>query len=289
MILKDKRYFALFIAPAVLLISIVVFYPLMLNLNNSFFQWDGFNPHKVWIGLDNYKTLISDFVIPMAIIHTLELYLMCLVFEIGLALILALIVDSIKAGSEFFRTVYFLPVIISGTAIGLMFFLMYAYDYGSLNSFLTLFGLDKVVWLNEKSAMLLVSIPVVWQYTGFYFVIFLTAFSTIPAEIYESAELEGISGIKMAIYITIPLVKNVIYTNIIILIGGVFKVFDIVYVITNGKPMNSSEILPTYLNQKAFADQNWGYGSAISILIFIIAMILWFVARKAVKDNELMY
>jgi raffinose/stachyose/melibiose transport system permease protein len=189
-------------------------------------------------------------------------------------------VDSIRKGKKFFRVSFFFPVVISATAIGLMFSLSYQYDYGLFNNILHVLGKGKILWLTEKSSIFLVTLPTVWQYVGFYFVIFLTAMSKVPTEIYESAVLDGINSIKKAVYITIPLIWESIAVVIALVITGTFKAFDIIWVVTKGGPLDSSQLLSTYYYQRTFTGQNPGYGSTIAVLIIILGVILTFFSNK---------
>jgi raffinose/stachyose/melibiose transport system permease protein len=280
MALKNKKFAVIFLAPSVFLITVFMYYPILKTFFSSFTEWIYFSIHKKFIGIDNYKDLIADPVIHKSLMNTFIMMGFSLLFEIGIALILALMVDSIKKGKKFFRISFFFPVVISATAIGLMFSLAYQYDYGLFNNILHLLGKEKVLWLTVKSAMLLVTLPTVWQYVGFYFVIFLTSMSKIPSEIYESAILDGISGIKKAFFITIPLIWESIATAIALVITGTFKAFDIIWVITKGGPMDSSQLLSTYYYQRTFTGQNPGYGSTIAVLIIILGLIITFFTNK---------
>jgi raffinose/stachyose/melibiose transport system permease protein len=208
------------------------------------------------------------------------------IFQIGVAIILAILVDSTKKLFKFFRTVYFFPILISATAIGLMFKLMYTYEYGLLNYVVALFGGEKQVWLTAKTAIFLVTIPVMWQYVGFYFIIFLAGISKIPQDIYESADLDGISPFQKAVYITIPLMRDVITSSVILVISGCFKVFDMVYVISAGGPLNSSELLSTYMYNMAFVKYNGGYASTIAIVIIILGTGITVVMRKFLEAKN---
>jgi raffinose/stachyose/melibiose transport system permease protein len=280
MALKSKRYAALFLAPSIILITVFMYYPIFQTFYSSFTEWIYFSIHKKFIGFDNYKDLIADPVIHKALINTFIMMGFSLLFEIGIALVLALMVDSIRKGKKFFRVSFFFPVVISATAIALMFSLAYQYDYGLFNNILHVFGKDKILWLTEKSSMILVTLPTVWQYVGFYFVIFLTSMSKVPTEIYESAILEGITGIKKAFYITIPLIWESIAVAIALVITGTFKAFDIIWVVTKGGPLDSSQLLSTYYYQRTFTGQNPGYGSTIAVLIIILGLILTFFSNK---------
>jgi raffinose/stachyose/melibiose transport system permease protein len=207
-------------------------------------------------------------------------------FQMGAALLLAILVDSAKRLSKFFRTVFFFPILISATAIGLMFRLIYSYDYGLLNYFVTMLGGEKQVWLTEKSSIFLVSIPIMWQYVGFYFVIFMAGISKIPLDIYESAELDGIGPVQKVVYITIPMMRDVLTAVAILIVSGCFKVFDMVYMISNGGPVNSSEILSTYMYSMAFFNSNSGYASAIAIVMILLGTGLTVVMRKVFEQKD---
>lgn len=280
MALKNKKYAVLFLAPSMLLIAVFMYYPIFQTFFSSLTEWIYFSIHKKFIGIDNYKDLAADPVIHKSLLNTFVMMGFSLLFEIGIALVLALMVDSIKKGKKFFRISFFFPVVISATAIGLMFSLAYQYDYGLFNNILHLFGKGKVLWLTAKSSMLLVTLPTVWQYVGFYFVIFLTSMSKIPADIYESAMLDGISSFKKAFLITVPLIWDSIATSIALVVTGTFKAFDIIWVITKGGPMDSSQLLSTYFYQRTFTGQNPGYGSTIAVLIIVLGLVLTALTNK---------
>lgn len=198
-----------------------------------------------------------------------------IMFQVGIALLLALLVNSIGRGAQFFRVVYFFPIVISATAIGLMFSLFYAYDGGMLNQIAVALGGEKILWLSDDKAFTMVSIPVLWQYVGFYFVIILTGLAGVPEDVYESAEMDGATGIKKTWYITLPLIADVLVTCTTLAITGAIKVFDLPSVIAkNGAPKGLTHFLGTYMYQKTFIAQDVDYGSAISIIIVVLGVVL---------------
>ncbi|WP_256757609.1 carbohydrate ABC transporter permease [Cohnella sp. WQ 127256] len=286
---KDKRYIVLFLAPTVILLFAFLLYPLLQSVYYSFTDWYNFSNEKTFIGLDNYKQLIEDPVVGIALRNTLILTLGAIVLQAGGGLALALLTDSVKRGFKFFRTVFFFPIVISGTAIGLMFSIIYNYDYGLLNAIMRTFGIPEQVWLTENSSIYLVLIPILWQYVGFYFVIFLTGMSKIPEDIYESAQLDGITGLQKAFKITIPLLRDVIASCLTLATAGALKVFDVVYIVTKGGPMNSSELLSTYMYDKAFNGQNVGYASTIVITMMLLGVMITVLLNKAVKKDTISY
>jgi len=286
---KDKRYIVLFLAPTVIMLFTFLLYPLLQSVYYSFTDWYNFSNKKTFIGLDNYKQLIQDPVVAIALKNTLILTAGAILLQAGGGLVLALLTDSVRRGFKFFRTVFFFPIVISGTAIGLMFSIIYNYDYGLLNAFMKLLGLPEQVWLTENTSIYLVLIPILWQYVGFYFVIFLTGMSKIPADIYESADLDGITGFQKATKITIPLLRDVIASCLTLATAGALKVFDVVYIVTKGGPMNSSELLSTYMYDKAFNGQNAGYASTIVIAMMVLGVLITVLLNKLVKKDTISY
>jgi raffinose/stachyose/melibiose transport system permease protein len=274
MVLKTKRHAILFLTPAILFIVTFLLVPLFRTVYYSLTKWYNFSPSQEFIGLGNYGNILSDRVVHISLANTGIMILAVLLFQIVLALTLSLCADSVRHGFRFFRTVFFFPIVISATAIGLMFSLMYKYDYGLLNYFLTALGMERRVWLEKDTALWMVLIPICWQYVGFYFVIFLTGISKIPEDVYESALLEGVRPLQKAYYITLPFLKEILVSNIVLVVSGCFRVFDMIFVVTGGGPMNASELLSSYMYRKAFMDYNIGYASAIAIVMIVIGLTL---------------
>ncbi len=282
----DRKYILLFLLPAAAMMITFLYYPFFKSVYYSFFRTSGFY-EKSFIGFDNYTRLFSDGMLGAATLHTLELMLYVIVFQVGLALMLAVMVDNIKWGKNIFRMVFFFPVVISGTAIALLFILFYNYQFGLLNNILSGLGLEKVLWLSESAALKAVAIPTVWHYVGFYFVLFLTAMGKIPSDFYEAAKLEGITGVKKTFLLTIPLIMSDIKVVITLAITGTLKIFEFVWVISRGQ--NNTEVLGTYMYKKALVDQNFGYGSTIAIYIVVFGVILSLLANRLLKRDEITY
>lgn len=276
MMYKNKKIAWLFLAPTLILIIGFLYYPFILSIYHSLFNVkDLGGTSKTFIGLGNYREMFNDRSIRIALKNTLTITLLAVVFQAGLGLLLALMVDAVKRGQKFYRTVYFFPIVISATAIGLMFNLMYSYDFGMFNQLLMKMGHEKVLWLDNAKAMLMVTIPVIWQYVGFYFVIILTGITGIPEDIYESAAIDGITGFKQVFYITIPLLKGVIKSCMILAITGSLKVFDLPWVIAErGAPGGKTYLLGTYQYNTVFNASRPGYGSAIAVLIVVLGLVI---------------
>ncbi|WP_054957845.1 carbohydrate ABC transporter permease [Paenibacillus dakarensis] len=282
----DRKYILMFLLPTALFFSVFLYYPFFKSLYLSFYRTTGFFDKK-FVGWNNYERLFTDKLLGAATLHTLEIMLYVIVFQVGIALVLAVLVDNISNLKGFFRTVFFFPVVISGTAISLLFVLFYNYNFGLLNNILANFGIEKVLWLDESNALRAVSIPTVWHYVGFYFVLFLTAMSKIPSDFYEAAKLEGITGFKKTTKLTIPLILSDIKVVITLAITGTMKVFEFVWVITSGQ--NGTEVLGTYMYKKAMVDQNFGYGSTIAIYMVVFGVLLALLANRLLKSEEITY
>jgi raffinose/stachyose/melibiose transport system permease protein len=276
MLYRDRRPLWVFLFPAFALMLIFLYYPFAVNIFNSLFDIRSMaGSPGAFLGLANYKRFFfEDPVGQVALKNSLSIMGLTALFQVGVALLLALMVDNIKKGQQFFRVVYFFPIVISATAIGLMFNLFYSYDGGMFNQIRAWFGLDRVFWLDKDRAFGMVALPILWQYVGFYFVILLTGLSGIPEEVYESAALDGATGFKKIWYITLPLISDVLVTCTTLAITGSIKVFDLPSVIArNGAPNGLTHFLGTYMHNQAFIAQNVDYGSAISIVIVLFGVI----------------
>jgi raffinose/stachyose/melibiose transport system permease protein len=252
-----------------------VIVPVFQALFYSFFRWTG-GPNKTFTGLTNYLTLVTDKLFWQAFGHNLFLVIVCIVGQIGLAFIFVMIlnVKTVKL-KDLHSTLTFFPSTISAIAIGMVWRIIFDYRYGLLNFIIGALGFKEgqKIWLNEASSiMLVVSIPLIWQFIGYYMIILLSAITTIDKEIYEVAELDGASAAQRAIHITLPLIKNTILVCLTLCIAGNMKVFDHIYVMTSGGPGSASNVMAMYGYITSFVQSNMGYGSAISMGIFVLSM-----------------
>lgn len=282
----DRKYILLFLLPTAVIMSVFLYYPFFKSLYLSFYRTTGFFDKK-FVGWANYERLFTDKLLGAATLNTLEIMVYVLLFQVGIALVLAVMVDNISKFKGFYRTVFFFPVVISGTAISLLFVLIYNYNFGLLNNLLANFGIEKILWLDAKNALKAVSVPTVWHYIGFYFILFLTAMSKIPADYYEAAKLEGITGFKKTTMLTIPLIMSDIKVVMTLAITGTMKIFDFVWLITNGQ--NGTEVMGTYMYKKAMVDQNFGYGSTVAIFMVVFGVLLSALANRLLKRDEITY
>lgn len=290
-IYKKKTPIFVFLIPAFIFMTVFLYYPFIQNIINSFQSITGLGTaakgiNEPWYA--NYKTMIEDPNMRIAIKNTIIMIIATLIGQVGIALILALLVDNIGRGKKFFQTVYFLPIVISATALGLLFNLIFLYDKGMLNQLLEKLGSTGLIdWKDPKHAMLTLLIPVMWQYVGFYFVILITGLNTISEELYEAAVVDGATKIQQVFYISIPLLRNVVCTCIILAVTGALKVFDLPWIMfPKGMPVNSTWLTGTYMYYQTFNTNNVDYGSAIAVVIVVLGIILSRVANRVFKEKD---
>ena len=274
--IKPKgRTIALYLCIPVIWYVFSVFVPLITAMFYSFFKWKG-GPQKSFIGLENYVALLKDGQFWESFGHNIYLVLACIIGQVGIAFVLVLMINSRLAKLKgIHRTFGFFPSTISAVCIGLIWKMVYDNKRGVLNYVLTKTGHKDMtkVWLNEPSlVMLLVAIPLIWQFIGYYMVILLSAISSVDAEIFEVAELDGANAFQRAVYIVLPLIKNTLLVCITLCVAGNMKAFDHIFTMTKGGPGTSSMVMAMYGYKISFQQMNMGYGSAISVGIFLVSL-----------------
>lgn len=303
MIYKKKTPLLLFLIPAFLFLAVYLYYPFFQNVLNTFMSIGGLGRaaegwNDPWY--ENYQRLFTDPYMRTAMKNTLLLIVCTVVFQVGVALILALLVDTIRVGAKFFRVVYFFPIVISATALGLMFNLIFLYKGGMINQLLLALnqlpyevksnGKIIVEWLDWKDQahfLFTMFMPVLWQNVGFYFVIIVTGLNNISQDIYEAAALDGADGWRRTRYISLPLLRNVLCTCLVLAITGALKVFDLPWVMFGaGMPENQGWLTGTYMYDQTFNKMNVDYGSTIAVVIVVLGVVLSNVANRVFKPSE---
>lgn len=236
----------------------------------------------------NYIEMFRDPNVLTSIKNTLLMMLATLVFQVGIAIILALMVDNIGRGKRFFKTVFFFPIVISATALGLLFNLIFLYNKGMLNQLLEFFGKKTLTdWKSEGIALFTMMLPVIWQYVGFYFVILITGLNNISDELYEAAKIDGASTWQRVRYISVPLLHNVICTCSILAVTGALKVFDLPWTMfPKGMPLKSTFLTGTYMYYHTMETKNVDYGSALAVLIVVLGIVLSKIVNAVFREKD---
>ena len=243
-----------------------------------------------FVGFSNYKKLFSDFYFRNAFWNNLIYLLINLIGQIGVALILSLLLTKVVRGSNFFKTVYFAPTILSGVAVSQAFQKFYATEpLGVFNAILKGLGLETYItpWLGTaQTALVSVAIIECYKNMGLYLVIIYSGLMAIPPDVTESARMDGAKGFKLFWYIKLPYIREVLAVAIIMAVNGLLKAFDIPFITTNGGPGSSSELLTTYMYKTAFSSTRYGYGSAIAVFIALESILAVCILRKIFTKPE---
>ena len=303
MIYKKKTPLLIFLIPAFLFLIVFLYYPFLQNIINTFLDIGGLGRAAEGVNTPwyvNYQRLFTDPYMRVALKNTLLLIVCTIIFQVGIALILALLVDTIRVGAQVVRTIYFFPIVISATALGLMFNLIFLYKGGMVNQLLLSWGqLDyeikasgKMVvewldWKDQAHFLFTMFMPVMWQYVGFYFVIIVTGLNNISQDLYEAAALDGADGWKRTRYITLPMLRNVLCTCLVLAITGALKVFDLPWVMFGaGMPENMGWLTGTYMYDQTFNKMNVDYGSTIAVLIVVLGVVLSNISNRIFRPSE---
>lgn len=268
-----------FTVPALVILGVFVFYPLVRNIIYSFQSFTLSSVTKEWVGLKNYMTLLSDKIILTCVKNNILYALISIVIQVGFGLVLAAVLEDVafRKLAPTLRSIYFIPTVISMTVVCLLFDFIYDPQMGLLNSFLEMIGLDGLtrIWLgSKKTAMYAVIAVSQWQSTGYVAMLFIVAIQKIPRDLYEAAEVDGASKIKRFFYITVPQVRQMFFVTMILTVSGAFTVFNEPYILTGGGPGTATMVLSLHMYQTGFVKNNMGYASTIAMLIFVITAIL---------------
>jgi raffinose/stachyose/melibiose transport system permease protein len=280
----------LFMLPAAALFTVIIIVPIIMSTYYSLLDWDGITK-GVFVGLENFVQLFKSKTagFPKTLFNVSVLALLSVVIQLPLALFLAIVLGKGIKGEVFFLSVFFIPVLLSTTVIGQLWSKIYNPDYGILNVTLRALGLDHLakVWLgDQKTALIAVFIPILWQYVGYHMLIMYAGIKSISPELREAARIDGATEGQLARYVTIPLLKPVLRTSIIFSVTGSLKAFDLIYILTNGGPAHASEVPSTLMVSMIFNRNRYGFGSAIAVMIIFLCFLVAIVLRKLMKTEE---
>ncbi|MCL6586765.1 MAG: sugar ABC transporter permease, partial [Anoxybacillus sp.] len=271
--MSDKRVIALYILPSLLLLLVLVYIPIAMTGYYSLMKWDGIGDME-FIALDNYRTLMKDSMFWKSVYHSFLLAVFSVVSLIGY-LVISLVLSGKIKDANLLRKIYLIPMLLSSVAIAQLWLRIYHPSNGMLNHFLMFLGVeDPPNWLADpKIALYAIFVPIIWQYAGFYILIYYAALKNIPSSIIEAAIIDGANPWQLAYKIKLPLIAGVIKVTIVLAVVGSLKYFDLIYVMTGGGPNGASEVIASYMYQKAFRSFNFGYGSTIAFALLLLCMI----------------
>ncbi|HDM70201.1 MAG: sugar ABC transporter permease [Thermotoga sp.] len=288
--LKDTIVSYLFCAPAYLIFTIFIFVPIIWSFILSFTDYSLLTFGKPeFVGLANYIELFKDPVFLRAVLNTIYYSILYVPTTLVIGFIFALMLNDDFPGRNFFRLSMFIPVVVPMVVASIVWMLILSAHPTSLaNRLLGLFGIPPKGWLTDpKLAMLSVAMVMVWKTFGYKMLLYLAAMQSIPYELYESAELDGATGWKKTIYITIPLLKPTTFFLVVTSVIDSFQIFTPIYIMTGGGPGYATTTLVNYLYEKGFKEFEMGYASAISYVLFLMLIILTFIQKKGFGSEEI--
>ncbi|MDO4483815.1 MAG: sugar ABC transporter permease [Clostridia bacterium] len=281
----------LYVLPCVLLLGIFVYIPVVSNFYYSTLNFSAFSPTKTFVGLENYKTLLTDPVVRTALMNNIWYCIISVVCQVGLSLCIAAVLEDklLRRVSTVLRTVYFMPTLISVTVIALLFSFVYHPKIGLINQGLKAIGLKSLThaWTGSTdSAIFSVIAMSQWHAMGYTMMLFIVAIQGIPQDLYEAAEIDGAGRLRRFIHVTLPQVRETAFVTMVTTVTGAFLAFNDVYILTGGGPGDSSTTLAVYMYKNGFALDKMGYASVIAVVMFVICMLLALVQKVIFRTGK---
>ncbi len=273
-VFSSKKSIALFVLPAFLIYAAFVLIPIVYNIYLSFFQTNMMSPPR-FVGIINYVNLFRDRTFISALRNNILMVAGSLIAHLPLALFFGNILFQKIKGSHFFQTVFFLPSVICGVAVGLTWSFVYNSEFGLLNKLLGVLGLGSLAgaWLSNKyAALFCIIVVVMWQFVGYHMIIQIAAMKNIPASLYEASGIDGASKWIQFKAITFPLIKPILKIDAVLIITGSLKYYDLVAVMTGGGPNHATELMSTYMFFQGFRTLKYGYSASIGVILLVLCM-----------------
>jgi len=264
-----------FILPNFLGFALLTLVPIVVLFYMSMTNWNVFGTAN-WVGFANFQRLIGDGSFRIALLNTLYYSVLHIPLTFAVALGIALLLNGKLRGVAFFRTAAFFPYITSIVAIAIVWNLLFSPDYGPINEVLRFFGLDNPPgWLtSSRWAMPAVVIVSIWRDMGYYMILFLAGLQTVPRELHEAARMDGANAIQRFISVTLPCLRPTTFFVTVMLTINSFKIFDLILVMTEGGPGQSTLVLSQFIYIKGFKESQFGYASAASVALFFLCIIV---------------
>ncbi|MFA9398300.1 MAG: carbohydrate ABC transporter permease [Clostridiaceae bacterium] len=284
----DKKAIFVFTFPAILIFTVMVMWPLFQVVYRSLYKWNGLGS-GTFIGLDNYAKLLNDSVFKISIKNGLIFAIFITIFQLGIGTVLAFAVSNVKVkGRNFFRIVYFLPVVLSITVVCQLWLSVFNAEFGLLNKFFEIIGLNfHQDWLSDRNnAIYAIAFVNAWQYMGYHFSLILAGIKSVPADYYEAAQIDGASRFISHIKITIPLIAETYKFCLIMSITGGLNAFTNMFIMVGGGPGNSTYTLTYMMYSSAYRTGKYGYGLAAATSLVLECLIAVLVINRLVAREK---
>ena len=276
----------LLISPYLVHILFFVLFPVGFSLFLSFHEWNIISPME-FVGLANYEKLLQDQYFIKSLRNTLVFLAIHIPLQIVFALGLAVMLNQKIWFRGFFRGAFFMPVVVSGVVVTVLWQQLYGYEMGSINMFLTKLGFEKVGWLTDPLwAMPSIAIMATWKNVGLYIILFLVGLQSVPRSLYEASSLEGATSWQQFWHITLPVINpTMIMVMILSTIGG-FSLFIEPYVMTGGGPLNSTLSSVLYIYKQGFFYYHMGYAATLGLILALIILLVVFIQRTVIENKQ---
>lgn len=283
---RNMKWIVIFLLPVMLLVTAYYIYPIIFLMILSFSQWNGIDPIQ-FIGINNFIKLFSNSVFLIAARNSAIWALTAAILQILLALLLALILARKPKGWGLFRTVYFLPQVISAVSLASMWLMLYNPVYGPINTVLESIGLEHLSrnWLGDTDTALFAVIFSKQIYVGYFLVIILSGIMSVPRELYESAMMDGANSVKQDLYITIPIIKPILLTAATLAIAFGLRQFGTTFIMTKGGPAHETEVLALFLYNR-MTGSRYGEAAATGLFFIIIGIVVVKMLRQIFKESD---
>ncbi|MCF8260178.1 MAG: sugar ABC transporter permease [Melioribacteraceae bacterium] len=283
--LKQKIVPYLLISPYILHFSLFVAFPVVFSIVLTFHKWNIIAPME-YTGFSNYVRLFKDAVFLKSLGNTLIFLVIHIPLQIIVALVLAQILNQNIKFRGFFRAAFFLPVIVSGVVVTILWEQLYGFDTGLLNRMLVSVGMNKVGWLTDPNvAMSSIALMATWKNVGLYIILFLVGLQTVPTQYYEAADMEGANRWQKFFKITLPMINPTIFMVVILSTIGGFSLFIEPYVMTGGGPLNSTISAVLYIYKQGFFYYHMGYSATLGLFFALIILLVVVIQKRFVERD----
>ena len=274
---QDHVTIGLFLLPAFVLFLIFLIYPIISSVHYSLYNWNGIGPAVKFVGLDNFKQILSDQVFIKAAVNAALIVVLSLAVQLPLALALSIMVGRDLPGRAFFRMIFFMPYVLSEVITAIIWLGLFSPDpeRGLINALLILIpGGQAQNFLGDTNVvMVCIFVVLTWKYFGLHMLLDMAGLQNIPREIEEAAMIDGADRWQTVWYVTIPLLRSTLLTSVYLSVLGSLTQFNLIWIMTRGGPVNASEVMATYMYRYAFVRFQLGYGSAVALVMLVICLV----------------
>jgi len=275
----------LLVSPYLIFVAVFVMFPVLFCLFLTFHKWNIIAPMH-FIGTANYKRLAHDRLFWKSVGNTLKFLLLHIPLQLVVSLFLAYLLNQKIRAVSFFRASFFMPVIVSGVVVTILWQQLLGYDNGLINRLLIKIGVQKTGWLIDPDiAIYSIAVMATWKNVGLYVILFLVGLQTVPAQYYEAAKLEGASRWQQFYHITLPMINPTIFMVVILSTIGGFSLFIEPYIMTGGGPMNQTLSAVLYIYKQAFQYYNMGYSATLGFFYAIMIMTVVILQKKFIEKE----